>query len=71
MEVPVNRIDDDPIDLLRKVSADLIAARIDSLDGEICSLRILLRAARARERRSIQSKASIRPRIVEEESHGR
>jgi hypothetical protein len=67
----VDRITDDPIDLLQRLSAEQIVARIDRLDGEISSLRVLLRAARARERRSIPPGASEPPRAGEGGTHGR
>jgi hypothetical protein len=42
---------DDPVELLHRLTADELADRIDRLEGQINSLRVLLRAARARERR--------------------
>ncbi len=61
----------DPIDLLQQLSAEQIVARIDRLEGEISSLRVLLRAARARGRRSAPPQASAKPRAAEEGPHGR
>lgn len=43
----------DPVELLHRLTADELAARIDQLGGEISSLRVLLRAARTRERANL------------------
>ena len=45
----------DPIDLLTRLSADDLAERIERLDGERAQLMVLLRSARARERREART----------------
>jgi hypothetical protein len=46
----------DPRSVVSALNADAISARLDELDGEAEALRVLLRAARARERSATQAK---------------
>lgn len=48
----------DPVELVDTLDADAIAARLDDLDRQSSALRVLLRAARARERRSAHPTSS-------------
>jgi hypothetical protein len=41
----------DPVELLRSLSADALQERLDAVLAEADALRVLLRSARARERR--------------------
>jgi hypothetical protein len=47
----------DPVELLHRLSSDELSDRIDCLEGQISSLRVLLRAARARERREVRGQS--------------
>ena len=50
----------DPIDLLQRLTVHELSERIDRLEAERSSLSILLRAARARERRESRSQDASR-----------